>query len=157
MPSYQTFYYPMINLLIIQCWKNQGNALSNIPSGMCILRNINLSPTTLMLSKISPTVLSITIPSLQKLPSITLVFLLGLRLVSSINCIELLVWCYIFLDTSILRSSSLLIPLSLSLVISFLITLRLILMLRLLIKIHQLSNNFLQCPRLIKLNSILKL
>ena len=126
----------MISLPIIQCCINFRNALLNISNCLCLLSTVNMRSITLMLWIISLAMFSTTSPTLQRLSVITLVMLLRLRSMSSINCIELRIRCYILLITGILSSSSLLIPLLFSTVITFPMMLRLIPTLILLITIR---------------------
>lgn len=128
----------------------------NISKCMCLLSTVNLRVVTLMLWKIYPMMILATNATFQRLPILALVLLLRLKSLSFVRCIEFLVHCYILLVTSIMTSSLLLIPLSFSLVITFPTLHRFLLMLRLLITMFQLTNDFLQCLRLIILNLIRK-
>jgi len=80
----------MINLLTIQCSINIKNIFSNISNYLFLLRTINLRSVTLLLWKIPPVMILATSPTLQRLPSITLVMLLILKSLFFISYIEFL-------------------------------------------------------------------
>jgi len=114
----------MINLPIIQCYINLRNTLSNIPNCLCLLSTVYPRYATLMQLKTSPVMILAASPTLQRLLSITLVLLLILKSLSSFNCIEPLVWCFILIVICILRFSSFHGPLSFILLITYLILVR---------------------------------
>lgn len=146
----------MANLTIINYCLNARNTLSNIPNFLCLLNIVYMSPSTLILWKISPMMLSTRSPTSQRFPTISFFLLLSLRAMSSIICIELLMQRYVLLAICILRLSSLLSKLSFTRLIPFPILLILRPMLWFLIIVLQLPYGFFQWYRLIKLNHVSK-
>lgn len=145
----------IIFLRVIHYCINPGNILAYISNYLHLLSTVNLRPATLMWWEISPAMFSTTSPIPQRFTAISFIFfLLRLRTMSSLSCIEILMRSHIFLFTYILRSSSLLRPFSFSIIITFPILLELRLGLWILIIVLQLSDGFLQWSSLIKLNLV---
>jgi len=102
----------VICMYVIQHCIDPWNTLLNISHCLCLLSIVYLRSTTLMLWTISPTIIFSTSPTLYRLQTYILVLLLKLKSLSSVRCIELIIWRCILFITYILRYFSHIIPFS---------------------------------------------